>query len=245
MTQKLIIPVEDLRTFEFILFQAVLVNSQTWRALNMGKTMSKYFINAINYLDRANKVFDLDYKDTWFYAAFEIRCGVEARMREYLEHQKGVSAKMKQGWKPAGLAKNIEKVFKCGEKEAHFSFHAEDADSLTLVYRPVPLELRKAAEKLGNYLHATRKGFFEKQDYWDAFQKLLERGLELLEYSLNSELLGVPMRNVQTNQLEIFAAVTSEVREQLNDLLTKDRLATIEVNYVEINLLENAVSNVV
>lgn len=196
--------------------------------------MSNYYIRAINYLDRAKKVFNPDNKDTWFYSAFEIRCGVEARMREYLQHQKSVSAKKKKGWRPAVLAKDIGQVFKIGEKEAHFSFHSETTDPFTLVYRPVPKELQEIVEKLGNYLHAAHEDFFAREDYWQTFQELVERGIELLDYSVDSQLLGVPLRNVTTNQLEIFATVTSEVREQLDEHL-KGGLVNIEVSYREIS----------
>ena len=99
--------------------------------------MSNYYIGAINYLDRAKAVFDVRRHQTWFYAAFEIRCGIEARLRNYLKYQEHVSENKKKGWRPAVLAKDIEKVFRIGEKEAIFTLIANEIEPITLIYKPV------------------------------------------------------------------------------------------------------------
>ena len=42
-----------------------------------------------------------------FYAAFEIRCGIEARMQEYLDVQEHVSKGVKKEWNLTKLSNSI------------------------------------------------------------------------------------------------------------------------------------------
>jgi hypothetical protein len=51
-----------------------------------------------------------------FYAAFELRCGIEARMRQYLRAREDVSDKKAKGWQLNRLARDIEAAFRTGNK---------------------------------------------------------------------------------------------------------------------------------
>ena len=77
-----------------------------------------YRVSSKDYLSRAKNLRSEDDIASLFYAAFEIRCGIEARMSEYLHAQKHISDKKKKGWKIAQLARNIEDAFRIGEKKA-------------------------------------------------------------------------------------------------------------------------------
>jgi len=77
-----------------------------------------YGIASRDYLKRAQKCLNRGDCESLFYAAFEIRCGVEARMQEYLEVQKHIAKKKRQGWQVVKLARNIEDAFRLGDKDA-------------------------------------------------------------------------------------------------------------------------------
>ncbi len=69
-----------------------------------------YKISSRDYLKRAKKRLDEGSLESLFYASFELRCGVEARMQEYLAAQKDVSKKKKHGWKIPKSAKSLENI---------------------------------------------------------------------------------------------------------------------------------------
>ena len=57
-----------------------------------------YGMTARHYLERARARLDENTSEGLFCAAFELRCGVESRMREYLRAQEAVSEGKKNGW---------------------------------------------------------------------------------------------------------------------------------------------------
>ncbi len=64
-----------------------------------GHTMTQiedYLVNSRNYLLRARKRLDEKTPASLFYAAFELRCGVESRMQEYLDAQDHISQRRKR-----------------------------------------------------------------------------------------------------------------------------------------------------
>ena len=82
-----------------------------------------YGVSSRSYFRRAEKLLGDSTPESLFYAAFELRCGIEARMQQYLEAQKQISAKKRNGWQIAKLAKNIERIFRTGDKIAKFTFY--------------------------------------------------------------------------------------------------------------------------
>ena len=64
-----------------------------------------------DYAARARARLDEDSHASLFYAAFELRCGIEARLQEYLHAQRDVSKKAKKGWRPAVLGQQLERRF--------------------------------------------------------------------------------------------------------------------------------------
>ncbi len=154
-------------------------------------------------------------------------------MREYLKHQKNVSEKRKKGWKLAVLAKDIERTFKKGHKEAIFTLTLPSGESIKLTYTPVTPELRSIVEKFGNYLHALKESEMEKDNFWEDFKILIERGLELLDYSVKGSLLGVPLKD-KNNRVAIFAIISEEERELAERFLAEERI-TMHVDYRELS----------
>ncbi len=74
----------------------------------MGKT---YEISSRDYLRRARECVREDSVSSLFYAALEVRSGIEARMQEYLEVWDHIAKKKKRGWRIVDLGRNVENSF--------------------------------------------------------------------------------------------------------------------------------------
>lgn len=154
-----------------------------------------YGISSRDYLARAKRCLENNDLESLFYAAFEIRCGIEARMQEYLEAQEHISKKKRQGWQVAKLAKNIEDAFRMGEKEAVLRVLDRKSGEVLLEarYTPVKLSLRKKAEMLGNELHAAKNYHAPDSPYWKRLSTRLEEAVGELEHATSGRLLGPPL----------------------------------------------------
>jgi hypothetical protein len=73
-----------------------------------------------------------------FYAAFELRCGIERRVHDYVDALKHISERKKRGWKIIGKAKELEKAFQSGDKIIELAILDEKSGELwfNLYYTP-------------------------------------------------------------------------------------------------------------
>ena len=67
--------------------------------------LEEYGLHAREYLARARACLAEKSAPSLFWAAFELRCGIEARLQQYVEAQRENTAKIKQGWRIAKLAR--------------------------------------------------------------------------------------------------------------------------------------------
>jgi hypothetical protein len=74
-----------------------------------------YRSDSRSYLARALGFLKKGRAEDLFYAAFELRCGIEARLQEYLEVQGHLSKKQKQGWRIADLGNKASRAFSTGD----------------------------------------------------------------------------------------------------------------------------------
>jgi len=164
-----------------------------------------YRIHSRDYMRRARICLDEDNPQSMFYAAFELRCGIEARMQQYLEAQNHISSKMKRGWQIAQLGKNIEKTFRTGDKIIEFAIHDRDAKILldVLYYTPVNSKLKKMGERLGNYLHVMKEHHDEDDRWWATSRRFLEDVYVELQKANVGTLLGVPLINRRTKSVDM------------------------------------------
>lgn len=58
----------------------------------------EYSVNSKAYLNRARRQLDENTKEALFYAAFELRCGIESRLLQYWEANKHIHLMKKAGW---------------------------------------------------------------------------------------------------------------------------------------------------
>jgi len=154
------------------------------------------------YLLRARQRLDEAGQESLFYAAFELRCGIEARMQEVLEAQADVSRKKKHGWKIAKLGKEIERVFRIGDKIVEITIDRLDGTRpVVLYYTPVSSTLRKMAEQLGDLLHAMKAYKDDSDEWWNGTRNYLEAVYVELRNATFGALLGPPLLNRKTGRI--------------------------------------------
>ncbi|MFQ6238254.1 hypothetical protein [Sinorhizobium meliloti] len=154
-----------------------------------------YGISAHDYLNRAENCLQQNGPQHLFYAAFELRCAVEARMREYLETWDHVSKKQKEGWNIDKLGSATERAFKT-DRVMRWRVKDEHTGEtiLVLYYTPVTKKLQSNAMRLGNYLHAPKKYHSETDRWWSEFRNLLEEMVHQLQIATMGTLLGPAMK---------------------------------------------------
>ena len=199
-----------------------------------------YQRESINYFDRASRLLNSSRENTshLFYAALELRFGVETRMREYLKHQQNVSEKRKKGWKIAALSQDIKNAFSGVEKELVFSISAAGENNLVFRYRPVVPGLRTIAEKLGNYLHAAKDNELNSNEEWQQFRQLIEEGIKFLAYACSGSLLGVPMISPSFKGRRggrLYLTVSPEEKIKLSEIVNAGREVLTHIEYLEVN----------
>jgi hypothetical protein len=123
-----------------------------------------YSVNSRAYLARAKDRLNQKTLEALFYAAFELRCCVEARQDEYATALEFLKTKIK-AWEIGKTAKTLARVF-ASNKIAHIKLVFDDSAEFDLFYTPVEMRLYKAAERLGSLLHCM-KSFKEASDpFW-------------------------------------------------------------------------------
>jgi hypothetical protein len=117
------------------------------------ETSQRYSISGRGYLPRAKARLAEQTAEALFYAAFELRCGIEARMDQYLEARKDIARKKKHGYQIAKKAKALEHVFAAGEQIVSVAGQGDDGvEYFRLLFTPVTKELQKDAKRLGDLL---------------------------------------------------------------------------------------------
>jgi len=156
-------------------------------------------------LARARTLLDQTQPESLFYAALELRFGVEARMKEYLAAQQHISEAKKEGWRIAKLAKNLESAFRLGDKVVEFTVLDKGTKEPlhTLYYTPVTSGLQKMAKRLGNYLHANSPAQAQNDQWCGDFRNFLESVWAELRKATTGTLLGPPLMHRETRQIRM------------------------------------------
>lgn len=165
-----------------------------------------YKIGTRDYLTRARKRLDENIPDSLFYVALELRFGIEARLKKYLDIIDELPKKFRKGWKIAELGKNVESVFKQGNKLVKLEFYNENDNVLLaeLFYTPVSKRLIKDGEKIGDMLHSTKHYKTQNENWFLETKRFLEVVYSELELANKGTLLGPPLRHPQLNKFELF-----------------------------------------
>ena len=149
-----------------------------------------------------------------FYAAFEIRCGIEKRLKEYAQTWEHVSKATKNGWQIAKLAAGLEQAFYGLKKVVVFRVELEPEIFDTLIYTPVTKSLQKRGETLGRYLHAQSGVSKMTDEWWSEFAAELAEAYRELAFATRGTLLGPPLMKAGTRELKLQMEIIPD--RQLN-----------------------------
>jgi len=194
----------------------------------------KYSVSSRAYLDRAHEALRNGASEHLFYAAFELRCGIEARMNEYLEGWAHVSKKKKNGWRIPEIARNLEETFRLGHKSVRWAVHEEDSGKLLVVfyYTPVGPRLQAAGKKLGNYLHSMKQFRPPEDSWWQTFRSELDAAATDLAKATRGTLLGPPLMKKGTSEVDMKLEIPSATEaEAIHKQIHGQRLR-VRVDYL-------------
>ena len=181
--------------------------------MSQTESTEKYGFDAHGYLRRARARLDEGTQEALFYAAFELRSGVEARMRGYLEFQDEVSKKVKEGYRINVLGKAISNIFEIGDKVAEFSFYRSQPRVKLgkLYYTPVTSALQGYASRMGDLLHVPNVYHPPDDPWWDETRQMLEEMWIELARSCAGCLMGLPPISPE-GQMSLYAEADDEVK---------------------------------
>ncbi|MHB8278974.1 MAG: hypothetical protein ACYDIA_15170 [Candidatus Humimicrobiaceae bacterium] len=171
-----------------------------------------YGISSRDYLKRAYERLNGGKPESLFYAAFELRCGIESRMQAYLGAQEFVSKSKKEEWNIVKLGKNIEQTFKKGDKVIEIAIIDIETESVLdkFYYTPVASELRMMRGKLGDILHAMKEYKNEDDEWWDNTRRYLEDICQELIKANVGTLLGPPLIKKETGQINMNTEILED-----------------------------------
>lgn len=133
---------------------------------------SAYGISAGAYLTRAKQRLDEQTPDALFYAAFELRCFVEARQDDYLDAQKEYARSIPKAHRIGAQGKALDRIFDNRSIQS-FRFAVTGGEFFQGYHVPVSLKLRRESEWLGNLLHAQMKWRAPEDEWWAAIRQRL------------------------------------------------------------------------
>jgi hypothetical protein len=153
--------------------------------------MSEYSITPQAYSARAGRLLRRKTPDHAFYVAYELRCAIEARAREYLAACDLHSSKYQKAWQADRIMKAFERVIGKDVTPIHLTFMWKGKRLKGyLSFKPIDKEMLRDYGNLGNYLHAQKRTLTRKDLVRvRAFLIKLHRRLE---YQLKSNMLLPP-----------------------------------------------------
>lgn len=193
----------------------------------------RYGIHSRDYLARARQRLDEGSLESLFYAAFELRCGIEARLQQYEEALSDIAEIRRAGWEIPKVAKNIERAFRTGDKIARVSV-CDDATQNVLYsfyYTPVNKNLRAMAGQIGDLLHCTKACRDAENPWWNEKRAFLEQVYKELQKANIGTLLCVPLWNPKTRR----AHFQTELRpgEKIKDQISIGERYLVTVDYLD------------
>lgn len=188
------------------------------------------------YLERIEDLLKDKTEASLLYAALELRCGVEARMREYLDPLDDIPKSQKNEWAIAKLGLSIENAFRTGDKIMIFTvrFPKQKAEC-TLMYTPVSSRLQYIACRLGDYLHLPKANNVKDSTWWNSFRELIYEGYGELLLANSGELIGLPLLHKPTGQTKVRAVIPEgdPRRNLIHELAVSGEAQVIYVQYIE------------
>jgi len=163
----------------------------------------EYSISSRAYLNRARKQLDENTVEALFYAAFELRCGIESRLLQYWEANKHIHQMKKAGWRIPKIARDLEKAFIRRDKIARIDIldSAEKSLRTSLYFTPVTKELEAEGGRIGDLMHCPQLFRASDDQWWKETRQFLEQVYIELQKANKGTLLGIPVLERETNKV--------------------------------------------
>jgi hypothetical protein len=170
--------------------------------LRGGQLNQIYGVSGKSYLERALKRLASDEHENLFYAAFELRCGIESRLQQYLEAQEGISNAKKNEWQLRKLGRTIEEAFQTGDQIVEVEVSLADSGIVLgrFFYTPVTRKLLKAGERLGDLLHGLQSFRAPNDPWWITQRQWMSEIARDLDVACRGTLLGPPLWDRATRE---------------------------------------------
>lgn len=202
--------------------------------------MDDYKVTDRAYLARCREQLLTNTKQGLFYAAFELKCAVETRLAEYLEHLDSHAGKRIQPFKIGENARVIQRL-RIGEIIIKMTYGAQDSDfQVTHYHTPVPETLKKYAERTVDQLRHAQNVYRKPDDpWWDATRKGLIENYRLAWIASRGTVPVPPMFDWSKAGGESMPLANSVVflfPDGLDDSVKefrKDRTMNLNVEYLE------------
>lgn len=192
-----------------------------------------YAISSRDYLRRAEERLEEGTPPALFYAALELRCGVEARMKEYLDVWDHISKKKKKGWRIAELGSNLEQAFRLGSRVVRWAVSDRGTNELIvcLYHTPVLQTLQGRAQRFGDYLHSQKKFRPDNDLWWSTLRNELGEARTELEFANTGTLLGPPLLKKSTGKVDMKLEILPGEDPRQAASLVAGREVLIDVSY--------------
>lgn len=161
-----------------------------------------------SYESRIQKLLQTGDEASLLYAALELRCGVEARMKEYLDPLDHIPKAHKKEYSVVKLGRTVDNAFQKKDQICLFTIlFPDDGEKLTLRYIPVPKRLQDIAARAGDALHFPGEANADDPEWWGRLRTTIEEGWRWFSYVAEGELIGIPLINKKTQQLILRAVL--------------------------------------
>lgn len=192
-----------------------------------------YGTHSRSYLARARQRLDEDSPESLFYVAFELRCGIEARLQQYEEALVNITKIKRAGWRIPKVAKNVEKGFRTGDKIARVNVCDDITERVlcSFYYTPINKDLRIMAGQIGKLLHFPQAYRAPENPWWNKTRKFLERVYKELLKANKGTLLCVPLLNPKTGQAHFETELKSG--EKIEDRIPVGQRYLVTVDYLD------------
>lgn len=194
-----------------------------------------YPISSRDYLMRAETRLEEISYESMFYAAFELRCGIEARLQEYMENWSHIPEKRKKGWQFVKLGRSLESAFRTGDKVVRWEvWELGTRRTIACFYHtPVSRRLRDQGGRLGGYLHVMKHWRPADDPWWDEFRANLIDASAGLRFANTGTLLGPPMQRKGTSHVEMNMEFPpgTEIGETMENMMHGELI--VNVSYLE------------
>jgi len=214
-----------------------------------------YGTHPADYLERAKVALNVGNGESFFYAALELRAGIESRLKDYVQESSYIPKAKKKEWKIANLSRTIEDHFQfqkknlANPKEEVFQLLVIEIQSKKVVaefnYFPVSKRAKDIAMILGDYLHSNYRQGKMDEPWWERFKNVVKEGILELECCLRGNLLGTPLMNYSTGQVEMILEHSGDEEiEYIQRLFSAQEKICIIVNHLDISTLKLPSTNV-